>query len=62
MKLKKGGKKTSTFSFFFFHNEHITLTWIVRFRVRLILLSIREENSEDSKESVEQPMDKKEIL
>ena len=61
MKLKKGGKKPLPFPFFF-HNEHITLTWIGRFRVRLILLSIREENSEDSKESVEQPMDKKEIL
>lgn len=60
MKLKKSGKEASTF-FFFFH-EHITLTWIVRFRVRLILLSIREENSEDSKESVVQPMDEKEIL
>lgn len=61
MKLKKSGKEASTFFFFFFH-EHITLTWIVRFRVRLILLSIREENSEDSKESVVQPMDEKEIL
>lgn len=67
--IEKGCKKKSLpslFHSFFSHDEHITLTRIVRFsRAVDFACCIREENSEDSKETKEeqgrQPTDKKEI-